>query len=76
MSVYFFLTKLERGITTTWHNDETAQEVSEFFVNVAAAKPSALMVAVLNEDESSIVRSLVRCTCAVLPTFGASNEEG
>lgn len=46
--------------TTTWHDDETPDDVAEFFFNVAGSKKSALLVAVLEAHDVTLADALVR----------------
>jgi hypothetical protein len=51
---------LDRTVMTTWHDDETAAEVAEFFLNTAAAKERSLLVAALEPDDSELADLLVQ----------------
>jgi hypothetical protein len=48
------------NVTTTWHQDEGAADVAEFFVDVAGAKAGALLLAALNPEDVELRDQLVR----------------
>ncbi len=45
---------------TTWHDDEPAADVAEFFLNVAGAKEGSLLVAVMETDDAELANLLVK----------------
>lgn len=45
---------------TTWHDDEPADDVAEFFLNVAGSKDAALLVAVLDSRDATLANALVQ----------------
>lgn len=52
----------DRTIMTTWHDEEPAEEVIEFFFNVAAASEKTLLVAVLESNDAELATMLIRKT--------------
>jgi hypothetical protein len=44
---------------TTWHEDEPAGGVADFFFNVASAEDRSLLVAVLGPDDNELARLLI-----------------
>lgn len=49
-------------VVTTWHDDETADEVARFFFEVAGAKEGSLLVAVLDSSDAETKRRLLQRT--------------
>ena len=49
----------ERTVMTTWHENETARDVTAFFFNIAAVNERTLMVVVLDPNESQLARLLL-----------------
>jgi hypothetical protein len=49
----------DRTVMTTWHEDEPAGGVADFFFNVASAEDRSLLVAVLGPDDNELARLLI-----------------
>lgn len=47
------------NVITTWHDDEPATDVVEFFFNIAGMKENSLLVAVLETDDDELVNLLI-----------------
>jgi hypothetical protein len=47
-------------VTTTWHDDEPAADVAEFYFNTAGAKEGSLLVVVMETDDAELVDLLVK----------------
>jgi hypothetical protein len=47
-------------VMTTWHDDETAADVAEFFFNVAGVKENSLLIAVMEESDVDLANLLVQ----------------
>lgn len=47
-------------VTTTWHDDEPATDVAEFFFNIAGAKEGSLLVAIVDTEDAELVDLLVK----------------
>ncbi len=47
-------------VVTTWHDDETASDVAEFFFDVAGNTEGALLVALLGPGDADLAAELAR----------------
>lgn len=50
----------DRTVMTTWHDEEPAAEVAEFFLNVAASGEKTLLIAALEPDDAELAAMLIR----------------
>ena len=50
----------DRTVMTTWHDNESAIDVAEFFLKIAAAKEGSLLVAALEQSDRELATALVR----------------
>lgn len=49
----------DRTVLTTWHDDETAADVADFFFDVAGAKEGSLMVVVPGQHDHDLAPLLI-----------------
>ncbi|MGH9754984.1 MAG: DUF7684 family protein [Blastocatellia bacterium] len=50
----------ECTVITTWHVDESASDVAEFFINVAGARDISLLIGIVGPDDSEMQTSLAQ----------------
>lgn len=50
----------ECAVITTWHVDESASDVAEFFINVAGARDMSLLVGIVGPEDGELQTSLVQ----------------
>jgi hypothetical protein len=50
----------ECEVITTWHTDESASDVAEFFINVAGAREMSLLIGIVGPEDGELQTSLAQ----------------
>ena len=48
------------AVVTTWHVDETPDDVAEFFINVAGARDTSLLVGIVGAEDGELQTALMQ----------------
>ncbi len=47
-------------VMTTWHHEETAEEIAYYFVDLAGSKPGTHLIAVIGAQDQAMAEALLR----------------